>query len=105
MTAPSINIPATFCFSAAPDGKADIVSRKNTQLAEVEVATGIGYLNELSEKYKPGTKIPNTAKNVQLKIAGQRLSGPQILEVPVQTAPVPKKLLDKAKAQNSNSRC
>jgi len=42
------------------------------------------------------TKIPDTPKNDGEEIVGERLTGPQILEVPVQNGPVPQVVLDKA---------
>jgi hypothetical protein len=72
----------------------EIVSRKYTQLSEVQEATGVKYINELAKKYSPGTVIADVPSSGWL--AGQRLQGQMILEVPVQTNPIPKAVLDAA---------
>ncbi|MFD3596235.1 hypothetical protein ACFWU5_26240 [Nocardia sp. NPDC058640] len=69
----------------------EIVSRKFTQLSEIQPDTAIKYLRELTTKYGPGTRIANTPSNAsQLPsyVIGKGLSGKMILEVPVQSAPV-----------------
>lgn len=85
------------------DGAAEIVSRKHTQLAEVQPSTALSYLNELATKYPPGARIADTPGNQDRPgTAGQpipegtRLGGPQILEVPVQNGPIPQAILDRA---------
>jgi hypothetical protein len=72
----------------------EIVSRKFTQFGDIQESTGRGYLNELAGKYAPGSKIANVPSSGGL--AGQRLQGQMILEVPVQTAPIPRSVLDAA---------
>jgi len=76
----------------------EIVSRKYTQLSEVQEATGVEYINELAKKYPPGTAIADVPSSGAL--AGDRLRGQMIPEVPVQTKPIPKAVLDAANQKN-----
>ena len=73
----------------------EIVSRKLTQLASVKQRTAIGYLRELATKYKPGDTIARVPSSGPL--AGRKLKGIQILEIPKQTKPVPPVVLQKAR--------
>ena len=59
--------------------KGEIVSRKATDLEMIDMKTFERYLNELRDKYPPGTKIRS---NTHPKIDGQELHGKQILEIP-----------------------
>jgi hypothetical protein len=73
----------------------EIVSRKYTQLGDVQESTGARYLNELDAKYAPGTRIadvPSTADALR----GRLLQGKMVLEVPVQSRPIPQSVLDLA---------
>ena len=72
----------------------EIVSRKFTQFSDIQESTGIGYVNEFTRKYSPGTTIADVPSSGSL--AGQRLQGQMILEVPVQTRPIPQGVLDAA---------
>lgn len=72
----------------------EIVSRKFTQLGNIQESSGRAYLNELAAKYAPGARIADVPSSSNL--AGQRLRGRMILEVPVQTTEVPQSLLDAA---------
>ena len=81
----------------------EIVSRKYTQLSEVSEETAIRYLKELLDKYAPGTKIADVPSNISGANAGifkanngKVLDGQMILEVPVQTKAVPKRVIDYA---------
>jgi hypothetical protein len=74
----------------------EIVSRKHTQLGDVQEPTARSYLNELAAEYSPGARIDDTPRNRDLGIAGQRLDGDLVLEVPVQTGPVPQPVLNLA---------
>ena len=76
-----------------------IISRKYTQLAEVELSTAIGYLNEANNKYAPGTEILDITFNCN-EIRGYRLQGNLYLEVPKQNAPIPQAVLEKAEELN-----
>ena len=82
--------------------KGEIISRKNTQLAEVQESTANGYLKELADKYPDGSTIADVptqragSGHINDGLGGRTLEGRQILEVPVQTKPVPKSVLDKA---------
>jgi hypothetical protein len=72
----------------------EIVSRKFTQLAEVNESTAINYIREMTAKYAPGTKLANVPTNGAL--VGQVLRGQIILEVPVQNGPIPQTILEAA---------
>ena len=72
----------------------EIVSRKFTQLSDVQESTAIGYVNEIPAKYPVGATVADVRSNGIL--AGQTLQGQYILEVPVQTNPVPQAVLDAA---------
>lgn len=72
----------------------EIVSRKFTQLGDIQDKTGLGYLRELSNKYPAGSVISNVPSSGGL--AGQRLNGDLILEVPVQVTPVPTSIVSEA---------
>ncbi|OFA05368.1 hemagglutinin repeat-containing protein [Duganella phyllosphaerae] len=72
----------------------EIVSRKFTQLSSVQEQTAFNYINELPAKYPVNGKIANVPTSGSL--AGQPLLGQHILEVPVQTNPIPQSVLDAA---------
>ena len=72
------------------------ISRKFTQLSEIEESTGIGYVKEAAKKYASGTKIANVPTNRANGLAGKSLQGQLYLEVPVQNASVPGAVLDAA---------
>lgn len=77
----------------------EIVSRKFTQLGDVQENTAIGYLRELDSKYAPGTRIadvPSTPPHLR----GSFLDGDMVLEVPVQSKPIPQSVLDEADRLN-----
>jgi hypothetical protein len=80
----------------------EIVSRKHTQLGEVQEETGIGYVRELDSKYSPGEVVKDTphARDQIGDAAGKPLRGDKILEVPPQTSDVPKSVLDEADARD-----
>lgn len=61
-----------------------IVSRKFTQLATVRETTARSYIKEIDLKYAPGTELGK---------GPEKLSGVKVLEVPVQTSPVPADIL------------
>lgn len=78
----------------------EIVSRKNTQLADIQPGTAESYLSELENKYEPGQRVvTDTAHNTDQipGIGGQTLDGQQILEVPPQRQPVPDGILRSAR--------
>jgi len=83
-----------------PDGAGEIVSRKFTQLSDVQPETAVEYLRELQRKYAPGTVIADTPKNREWGLAGERLRGQMYLDVPVQNAPVPRQILDEARRRD-----
>ena len=59
--------------------KGEIVSRKATDLEEIDIKTFEKYLKELNTKYPAGTKIRS---NKYERIDGTILQGKQILEIP-----------------------
>ncbi|MGL4177293.1 MAG: hypothetical protein ACRCSN_14585 [Dermatophilaceae bacterium] len=69
----------------------EIVSRKLSQLADLEPATARSYLNEFKAKYAPGSTISDTARGRQVypHLAGEKLKGRYVLELPVLTRPIP----------------
>ena len=73
----------------------EIVSRKFTQLSEVQEKTAKSYLNEITKKYSSGSKISNGTFNPNA-LKGGRLKGELILEIPVQNKPIPQAILDEA---------
>jgi hypothetical protein len=79
----------------------EITSRKFSQLSDVNESTAISYLNELNNKYPPGTKIAEvpsnlTGSNQGILSSGDNITGQMILEVPVQLNGIPQSVLDKA---------
>jgi len=90
--------PHVFLDSYSPGaGKGEIVSRKFTQLSEINPDTAMNYLRELARKYPAQAKIANTAGTRASGLAGRKLEGQMILEVPPQTGDVPKDVLDMAR--------
>ncbi|MGW2998696.1 PrsW family glutamic-type intramembrane protease [Streptomyces sp. NPDC001155] len=69
----------------------EIVSRKQTQIWKIKPDTFRNYLREINQKYKAGTKIPDTpkARREYPQLIGKPLKGKYYLEVPVQSQPVP----------------
>jgi hypothetical protein len=61
-----------------------VVSRKLTQLDQVSLDTAKGYITEFTKKYPSGSILGDTAKNRELGIAGKKLEGDMVLEVPPQ---------------------
>jgi len=82
--------------------KGEIVSRKSTQLADVQEATAKSYLDELNTRYPSGSKIADVptqktgSGHANAGLGGTRMTGTQILEVPPQSSPVPQSVLDHA---------
>ena len=81
----------------------EIVSRKYTQFSEIQESTGVKYIQELKDKYSPGTVIANVPSNkvggansaLQGQI-GSGVGGQMFLEIPVQTTAIPQSVLNKA---------
>ena len=73
----------------------EIISRKYTQLADVKVSTGIGYLNELKTKYPSGAIITDSPFNPKI-LRGKTLTGNLVLEIPTQNKPIPQRIIDVA---------
>jgi hypothetical protein len=80
----------------------EIVSRKHTQLGEVQEDTGIGYVREIDNKYAPGEVVKDTPHNRDQigDAAGQPMRGDKVLEVPPQTGDVPESVLKEADARD-----
>jgi hypothetical protein len=67
----------------------EIVSRKFTQLENVQEGTAVGYLRELANTYGPGTIVADTPTNrrdLGDDAIGQPMQGDMVLEVPVQNS-------------------
>lgn len=75
----------------------EIVSRKFTQLAEVQDATAMKYIREVVRKYPRGAVIADVPSTRRMGLAGKELRGQYFLEVPVQNTPVSQKVLDYAR--------
>jgi hypothetical protein len=77
----------------------EVVSRKYTQLAEVQLDTASGYLREIDRKYNIGQTVADTPGNrAQLPDeVGAKLRGKLILEVPPQNGDIPSVVLEEAK--------
>lgn len=77
-----------------------IVSRKYTQLADVQESTAVGYLRELANTYGPGTIVADTPSNrrdLGDDAIGLPMDGDMVLEVPVQNGAVPPAVLAEAR--------
>jgi len=72
----------------------EIVSRKFTQLADVQEQTALSYISEIPAKYPVNATIARVPSSGNL--AGRPLLGQHYLEVPVQNRPVPQSVLDAA---------
>jgi hypothetical protein len=77
------------------DHGVQIVSRKFTQLGEVRDETAMKYLREIDDKYAPGRRIADVPSTPDT-LRGELLRGQKVLEVPVQTKPIPQSVLDLA---------
>lgn len=75
----------------------EIVSRKLTQLTEVQEATAMKYIREIVRKYPRGAVIADVPSTRRMGLAGKKLEGAYFLEVPVQRAPVSQRILDYAR--------
>ncbi|WP_177430931.1 MULTISPECIES: hypothetical protein [Pseudomonas] len=69
----------------------EIISRKHTQFSDITEQTGKDYIREAANKYPAGSTIANVPSSGAL--AGQKLQGSLILEVPPQAKPVPQSIL------------
>jgi len=76
--------------------KGEIVSRKFTQLSDVQENTVIKYLNEMGRKYPSGAEITDSPFNSEV-LRGGFFEGDLVLEVPVQIKPIPQAVLDAAR--------
>ena len=101
------NYPYNEVYLNRPDGKGyyrldsynpnlgEIVSRKYTQLAEVQEKTAVSYINEIETKYPVGSTVAKVPSSKSL--GGATLQGQYILEVPIQSKPIPQGVLDAAR--------
>lgn len=80
----------------------EIVSRKKTEISKISKDTFSSYLREITQKYKEGTKIPDTpkARREYPNLIGKPLRGRYYLEVPVQAEPVPEWALREAASRD-----
>lgn len=74
----------------------EIVSRKHTQLSAVQEETAMRYIREIPSKYPRNAVIADVPRMRKAGIAGEPLRGNYFLEVPVQRAPIPPRVLDYA---------
>ncbi len=101
------NYPYKEVYLNRPDGKGyyrldsynpnlgEIVSRKYTQLSEVQEKTAVAYINEIEAKYPVGATVASVPSSKTL--GGVTLQGQYILEVPIQSKPIPQGVLDAAR--------
>ncbi|HEY4367498.1 MAG TPA: hypothetical protein VGN07_09735 [Steroidobacteraceae bacterium] len=75
----------------------EIVSRKFTQLSDVQESTAVRYINEISAKYPVNGVVADVPSSGDL--SGQLLRGQYYLEVPVQARPIPQSVLNAANRQ------
>lgn len=61
-----------------------IISRKLTQLGDVQPTTAFGYIDELVTKYPDGATVADVPSTQMSGLAGQRLQGEMVLQVPPQ---------------------
>ena len=69
----------------------EIISRKHTQIADIQPSTWQGYLNEHAKKYPPGEIIKDspTMRDRYPDLVGKKLGGLPYMEVPTQEKEVP----------------
>lgn len=91
----------TILDSYTPDEA--VVSRKNTILGDIQPSTAKAYIDEFVKKYPAESSAvtiadtPSTRANAAIRdLVGRPLTGPMKLEVPVQTVPIPREILDYA---------
>jgi hypothetical protein len=98
----SITGERTATFRLDVMSKTEVVSLKNTQLAQVQESTAKTYIDELVKKYNPTSTdliIARTDGNMsQLPsgVIGGNLKGQMVLGVPAQQAPIPQSIIDYA---------
>jgi hypothetical protein len=78
----------------------EIVSRKHTQLADIQEQSAMRYIRELPQKYPRGATVLDVPLNRRAGIAGEKLRGRHYLEVPVQRGPIPRRVLDYATSRD-----
>jgi hypothetical protein len=97
------NAPRRFILDSYSPGEA-VVSRKYTQLADVQESTAKGYIKEMVSHYDPRSSeftIADTPMN-QAQLGhidgaiGGPVRGPLVLEIPVQTQAIPRAVLEYA---------
>jgi len=74
----------------------EILSRKYAQLWAINERTAKLYIDELATKSRPGTMSADLPSSRLRALDGKRLEGDLVLEIPVQSAPVPQWLIDYA---------
>lgn len=77
-----------------------IISRKLTQLSEINQSTAFRYIDELVDKYPPGARIQDVDNVSDLGLGGQLLEGQQVLQIPPQVGPIPDEILEYAAENN-----
>jgi hypothetical protein len=78
--------------------RGEIISRKFTQFSVIDSKSAFGYIDEIGRKYAPGSTIANVPSTREAGLAGQKLSGLKFLEIPVQTQPIPRPVIERANA-------
>ena len=72
----------------------EILSRKYAQLWAINERTAKRYIDEFATKYRPGTMIADVPSSRLRLLNGKRLDGQMVLEIPVQTAEVPREIVE-----------
>lgn len=62
----------------------DIISRKLTQLGDVQPSTAFSYIDELVAKYPPGSTVADVPSTRLSGLSGQTLEGRLVLQIPPQ---------------------
>lgn len=65
--------------STSPTGEGMIISRKATDLVDIKESTFRGHLQEMLDKYSPGTEIRS---NAYPQLNGKTIEGKQYLQIP-----------------------
>ncbi|MBX9246983.1 hypothetical protein ICW40_19515 [Actinotalea ferrariae] len=74
----------------------ELVSRKTTQLGRIDEWDALAHVQELVLKYPSGAIVADTPSTRAAGLAGQRIEGQLVLEVPPQVDPIPQRVLDYA---------
>lgn len=60
--------------------------------------TAFGYIDEIGRKYAPGSTIADVPSTRASGLAGDKLRGVKVLEIPAQTRPIPRAVIERARS-------